>query len=989
MQIRKLLVAALMLLSCGLFAQEKFPPDVVSQGTFIKKTIPLRDMPVRAESNARTTNDFRIIENNLRGNPKVNDQALPLNGDPIAQKEFGGITTRALEENFDGATASEGQATPPDPTGAVGPNHYVHAVNLVVKIFDKSGNLLAGPTFLGDFLGSGNNSGDPIVMYDHLADRWFVSQFNTGNNGLVIGVSDTNDPTGAYNVYQFPLDAFPDYPHYSVWHDAYYMTANKFSGNTTYALERDALIAGDPSPQIIGFNLPGVVNNTNTVFSPEPANLTGTTFPADVPAYITYLQDDGWAGVTFDHLKVWEIELDWVNTGNSTISAPLEIPTDPFDSVFAPFGTGDVNQPGTGQKIDMIGGVISYAANYRSFGSHNSWVITFNVDTDGNDLSGVRWIELRNDNTNPWSIFQEGTYVPADGHSRFMGSAAMDAAGNIGLAFNIASGSLPVGIRYTGRFDGDPLGQMTVAETTIVDGVGVQTNTNRFGDYSHLTMDPDNFTFWHTAEYFSANNFWRTRVASFTLSGGFANDVGVSDITTPNNGVLTNAETVEISIRNYGTDSQSNISLELRVDGNLVASETFSGTIAGGGVDTYQFTQTVDLSNVGQTYVIEATTVLAGDEFPANDAYTKNVTHLIADDVGVVAMTSPSTGDGLGNETVSIVVRNFGGASQSNFDVQYTVNNGTPVVETFTATINAEEEVSFDFAQTADLSAPGAYVITARTSLAGDADPSNDPFTKNVSNICIPEALLGCNVDGIKKFVLNTIDADDGGNGCNTEPAGSPNGYADRTHLSTTLPRNTGSNVHTLQAQQNWTGGPGVEALSVWIDFDDSGTFEASEQLIAGEFFQQVGVLEDFTLTIPTDANLGSHRLRAKAIDTSAGGDVNDPCGDVDYGETQDYTVIIDDLLGVNDPTFSESDLIVTSQPNNQFEIVLNTSYDGPVFMSVYNVLGQQLLFKNLVNEGQGYTVNLNMSHVSSGVYLIKLGSQELSNSKNAKIVVK
>ncbi len=48
--------------------------------------------------------------------------------------------------------------------------------------------------------------------------------------------------------------------------------------------------------------------------------------------------------------------------GNSTISAPLEIPTDPFNSVFAPFGTGDVPQPGTSQKIDMIGGVISYAA---------------------------------------------------------------------------------------------------------------------------------------------------------------------------------------------------------------------------------------------------------------------------------------------------------------------------------------------------------------------------------------------------------------------------------------------------------------------------------------------------------------------------------------------------------------------------------------------------------------------------------------------------
>ncbi|HBC04758.1 MAG TPA: hypothetical protein DC015_11340, partial [Aequorivita sp.] len=88
------------------------------------------------------------------------------------------------------------------------------------------------------------------------------------------------------------------------------------------------------------------------------------------------------------HLKVWEIDLDWITTSNSTISAPLEIPTAPFNSVFAPFGSGDVAQPGTNQKIDMIGGIISYAPNYRSFAGHNSWVITFNTDIDGNDTSG-------------------------------------------------------------------------------------------------------------------------------------------------------------------------------------------------------------------------------------------------------------------------------------------------------------------------------------------------------------------------------------------------------------------------------------------------------------------------------------------------------------------------------------------------------------------------------------------------------------------------
>jgi len=292
-----------LLLAGSVFAQEKFPPSSVLNGTFVKKTIPLRDMPTIGKITREEASEAKIIQNRLRANPKVNQNALPLNGDPTAQRDFGGIGSRALEENFDGADASEGQATPPDPSGAVGPNHYVHGVNLVVKIFDKSGTLLAGPTFLGDFLGSGNNSGDPIIMYDQLADRYFVSQFGAAANSLVLGVSETPDPTGSYFIYEFPLDAFPDYPHYSVWPDGYYFTANKNNGNTTYAIERDVILAGGANPQIVGFDLPGVVNNTNTVFSTEPSNLTGTVFPADVPGYIVYLQDDGWAGITFDHFK--------------------------------------------------------------------------------------------------------------------------------------------------------------------------------------------------------------------------------------------------------------------------------------------------------------------------------------------------------------------------------------------------------------------------------------------------------------------------------------------------------------------------------------------------------------------------------------------------------------------------------------------------------------------------------------------------------------
>ena len=970
MKLKKLLLAFAILFSCGIFAQELFPPTEVIQGTFIGTTIPLRDFPTVGENLNTDPKSMTIFPNRSRYNAKVNDDALPYGDvDHNVQKTLGGITAYALEQNFIGFDNTG--YTPPDPTGAVGPIHYVHSVNSSIKIFDKTGTLLAGPTALGTFLGIPSNSGDPIVLYDHLADRYFVSEFGSLTNSLAIGVSVTNDPTGAYNVYQFSLDAFPDYPHYSIWPDAYYLTANKGGTNKVYAIERDVILAGGADPQIVGFPLPGSVQNTNTVYSPEPANLTGTSYPADVPGYIVYLQDDGWSGVTFDHLKIWEIDMDWATIGNSTISSALEIPTDPFNSVFAPFGSGDVGQPGTSNKIDMIGGVISFAANYRSFGTHNSWVITFNTDIDGNDTSGVRWVELRNDDVNPWDVYQEGTYAPADGHSRFMGSAAMDAAGNIGLGFNIASPTLAAGIRYTGRFNGDPLGEMTVAETTIVDGVGVQTTTNRFGDYSHLTMDPNNFTFWHTAEYFSANNQWRTQVASFSLSSGFTADVGVNNIINPSNGILTNAETVEISIRNYGTAAQSNIPVELRVDGNLITSEVFPGTVNANETANYTFSQTVDLSTAGQTYVIAVTTDLSGDEFEANDAYEKEVTHLLSNDVGAVEITAPETGSGLGTETISFTLKNFGATSQSSFDVQYVIDGNSPVVETFAGPITSEEEVTYSFAQQGDFSNLGVYDLTVTTLLVGDQDSSNDSVTVEVENLlCQPE--MDCSFgDGFQLFSIAEIN----------NPSGCE-GYADFTNLVANLEPDSTNDLTV-------TTGYGDQYVTVWIDYNDDSTFTNDEKVVS-DYVVAPGqgggsYTETIDLVVPANATVGEHRMRAKSNWQEPVSD--DACEESQYGETEDYTANIG-VLGVHDFEINNSDLIITSQDNNHFEITLVSDYDGKTYMAIYNMLGQQLGFKLIPKVGNSYTMNLNMSHANSGVYLIKVGGQDTSSFKTGRIIV-
>lgn len=630
MKLRNLLMASAILFSCNAFAQQTLGPSSVSQGTFVGTTIALRDMPSVTEMEDEGFEYAREIKQKYdptQKNAIINENDLPLEGQhPGYQSEQGTRDALTVLQNFQGASIQEGQAIPPDPTGAVGPNHYVHAVNLVVKIFDKTGSLLTGPVALGTFLGNGNSNGDPIVMYDHLADRFFVSQFNVSTNALIIGISQTPDPTGSYNLYNYPLDAFPDYPHYSVWHDGYYLTANKNQGDKVYVLNRQAMIDGEPDPTIIGFSLPQFIRNPATVISPEPANLVGNDADTDSPAFIVYLQDGSWGGVSYDHLKVWTIETDFTTPDNSTVSQPQEIATAPFDSFFRSFGLGDFKQKNTDQRLDGASGVISYAANYRSFDNYNSWVITFNEDM-GSQRGGIRWIELRNtDADSSWALYQEGSFAPEDGESRYMSSAAMDQDGNIGMAYNISSENTYASIRYTGRYDGDTLGEMTFPEGSIWEGTGRQTNQNRFGDYAHLTMDPDGVTFWHTSEYFVGINQWRTRIASFTLNNGFSEDIGVYNFEQPVSGDdLTDSETVTVKIFNFGTEPQSNFDIALRVDDQLIVTETFTETIAPQSSADYTFNTTIDLSIAQQEYEIEARTLLPADANTPNDSFTKTI----------------------------------------------------------------------------------------------------------------------------------------------------------------------------------------------------------------------------------------------------------------------------------------------------------------------------------------------------------------------------
>ena len=431
--------------------------------------------------------------------------------------------------SFEGMSATG--FVPPDPVGDVGPNHYVQMVNTSFAIFDKAGNILQGPVEINQlWVGQGNpcetsNDGDPIVLYDPLADRWLLSQFSEAGDAdnppwyMCVAISQTPDPTGAYYLYAFEItDVFPDYPKFGVWPDAYYMSSNDEPNNVgAYAFERAKMLAGQPAV----FQKFQVHRNFML-----PSDIDGAAAPpSGAPNYYYTMMDDTvWPGLGVpgpDRLEVWEFHVDFDTPANSTFTQAASLPTTPFIYTVCGYFVFDcVPQEGVAQKLDAVSEWPMWRLQYRNFGTYETLVGNFTVDVDDTNHAGIRWFELRKPaGGSSWSIFQEGTHSPDENH-RWMGSIAMDRRGNMALGYSVSSTDLFPSIRYAVRVVADPLGSLQ-EEASLMVGTGSQTSFNRWGDYSSLNVDPrDDLTFWYTNEYYDTTSpgLWRTRIGAFRVA---------------------------------------------------------------------------------------------------------------------------------------------------------------------------------------------------------------------------------------------------------------------------------------------------------------------------------------------------------------------------------------------------------------------------------------------------------------------------------------
>jgi hypothetical protein len=699
---RRILFAGLFWLFAGAVSAQTHGPDVRYPIQFIVSPPvremhpkafspePLKDKPMHRPYGKRPTGS--VVD------PVVQTSALIATAQTLGQFE-------GLGAGYPGFSIT---AVPPDPNIAVGPNHIVQWVNNAFVVFDKRGNQIQAPIDDGTFWGAMSTCNqlggfsDPIVQYDRMADRWLIGEVAIpalpgflGQYAQCFAVSTTSDPTGSYYLWAYGFDPnIDDYPKIAVWPDGYYVTWNIFNGGGNFigpeacAFDRIAMVNGVAAPAFVCFTLGG------TFASLLPSDLDGTMLPpAGSPNFVMDIDP------VSNAVNLWKFHVDFVTPKNSTFVGPS-----PLASV-APFTapcltTQDcIPQPGTTSKLDAIGDRMMYRLAYRNFGDHASIVANHTVLAPGGNTA-VRWYEIRDPNGTP-TIYQQGTFAP-DTDSRWMGSIAMDQAGNIGVGYSVASAVTYPSIRFSGWEVGGTPGQLE-AETFAVVGSGSQTGYNRWGDYSAMRIDPsDDCTFWYTQEYQAVTDTanWSTRIVSFkfpscgpssspvptttTLTSSanpstYATSVTLTALVSPSSGTGSPTGTVTFFdgaaiLGSSAVDATGTATLATK---NLTAGAhsivaTYNGNAIYGGSSSPALSQTVNKANT--------TTTLTSNRNPSTPSQPATFKATISSSTatgtvqfydGAVLLGTSAVSNGIASLTPSLAVGSHSITAQYSGDVNY------------------------------------------------------------------------------------------------------------------------------------------------------------------------------------------------------------------------------------------------------------------------------------------------------------------------------
>ncbi len=162
----------------------------------------------------------------------------------------------------------------------------------------------------------------------------------------------------------------------------------------------------------------------------------------------------------------------------------------------------------------------------------------------------------------------------------------------------------------------------------------------------------------------------------------------------------------------------------------------------------------------------------------------------------------------------------------------------------------------------------------------GEAQKSNFVEVSIGDFYCIPEYSSGCaEGDGFIDFALNEIE--NYGSGCADLNGVGWSQYFDLGPAVLETETNYIVSMATAYADNR---------VTIWIDWNDNFIFDEDEKVLENYILAVADSIFNASITIPGGTPAGLHVMRAR---TNWGGDCNDPCEPLSYGEAEDYIVEI------------------------------------------------------------------------------------------------
>jgi sugar lactone lactonase YvrE len=427
-----------------------------------------------------------------------------------------GHSPASLSTSFDGIDfkGSSGQFLPPDTIAAAGDQYIVEAVNVGLRVTDKSGNdkLDESLTKLFAPLGIAPNASvtDPYVVFDDSAHRFYLSllTFDSTGGAFLFAVSNDSNPLDGFTEHRFNVGALGgtglDFDKLGYNADGVFLTANDFNTAAVtpvvVAIQKSTILRGAASTFVSYVSTPPGVGFGTFV----PAQMHGAT-----PGLPEYFVSE--AGYENGHAA------RVATLTNFLSGSPTWVITDiPVNAYLAP-PTAD--QPGAPGSV-VTNDTTFTQADWRL--GKITTAQTVGEPDDGGATSRVRWYQFSTLGAAP-VLIQQGTVHPGPGVDTYFGSIVQDAAGDLGMTYMESSLSENVSMYVAAQIAGSPAGSMGPGLVAAA-GLGYMPDSFREGDYSGISVDPaDGKTFWAANEYIGAdgsNDIWRTHIASFQANFG-------------------------------------------------------------------------------------------------------------------------------------------------------------------------------------------------------------------------------------------------------------------------------------------------------------------------------------------------------------------------------------------------------------------------------------------------------------------------------------